>query len=158
MRSEDYGTWYMCVCLSGLILALHATRRPKTDTNGFSDSLVDLKMPIFLNPLWSKVMAWNTSERANMLISTASPQLVFAAVHTVEVTHKSRHESRLPSNATYEYSYPVGARMINWARGCGLYARFYIALPCMPCRSNLYTEEYTYILRMRKNTSVQYLM
>ena len=64
-----------------------------------------------------------TSEKANMVMSTAS---VFAALHTVEaseVTQRSRHQSKAAFNATYKYSYPVGARNNGlWAYGCGLYA------------------------------------
>ena len=44
---------------------------------------------------------------ANMLMCIASPRPVFATFHTVEVSQKSSRESL---NATYEYSYPVGAR------------------------------------------------
>ena len=37
MRSEGYCSWFVCVCVcvSPLILALQATRRPISDTNGF---------------------------------------------------------------------------------------------------------------------------
>ena len=41
MRSEGYSTWSVClsVCLSAPILALQATRRPMSYTNGFRSAL-----------------------------------------------------------------------------------------------------------------------
>ena len=57
-------------------------------------------------------MVRNKSEKANMLMSSASPQPVFAAI--VEAYHKLLRgqfvSQRLHSNATYEYRCPVEAR------------------------------------------------
>ena len=33
MRSEGYSTWFVCLSVSTLILALQAMRRPMSDTN-----------------------------------------------------------------------------------------------------------------------------
>ena len=49
------------------------------------------------------------SEKADMLMSTASPRPVFVTLHTVG-TSKGKVVSQRHSKATYEYSYPVGAR------------------------------------------------
>ena len=52
--------WSVCLCVCPLaILALQATRRPMSDTNGFGQQWMDFKMAILLEPLCSRVMAWN---------------------------------------------------------------------------------------------------
>ena len=94
-RNKVAKMWYQCVqCHTGLIF----------------------KMAIFVNPLCSKVMV------LNMLMSTASPRLVFAALHTLKLLKGKVVSQRVHSNAIYEYSYPVGlSKDCLWACGCGLY-------------------------------------
>ena len=64
-------TW--SVCLSARLLP-RATNRPKSQRVQRYTGLI-LKMAIFQKILRSKVMAWEPSERANMLISTGLPKL-----------------------------------------------------------------------------------
>ena len=63
-------------------------------------------MAIFVKVLRSKVMVWNKSKKANMQMSTASPQPVFAALHTVKASESiERSNCELKAAfTTYEYS------------------------------------------------------
>ena len=67
-----------------------------------------------------------------MQINTASSRLIFATLHTVEASEVLKGHvvsQRLHSNATYEYSYLVGARNARLgSRGCELYAHVHIAI------------------------------
>ena len=62
----------LSVCLSVTVILLpRAMQRTIGNTNGFSATQVTKnKKAIFLKLLRSKVMAWNSSEKASMLMST----------------------------------------------------------------------------------------
>ena len=75
--------WSVCLStcyIATAILALQATRRPMSDTNGFGQQWMDFKMAILLKPLCSRVMAWN---------------------------ERNGQCSRLTSTSDSEYSHPV---------------------------------------------------
>ena len=105
MRSEGVSCLCVCLCVcvclwvSALILALRATRRSKSGNNEFSATLARF----IVNLLRSKVMAWNTSEKANMLMSTASPRPVFTALYTVEASEVTQRSSRASKSAFKRY-------------------------------------------------------
>ena len=120
----------VCVCVGATYMYSRTTRnmaaKKRYQQVQYHTGLI-FKMVIFMNPLCSKVIAWNTSEKANMLMSTASPQPVFAALHSIRSYLKVKPWGEgwiqtLPMN-TYMYSYPVGVRKDRlWVRGCELHA------------------------------------
>ena len=59
MRSEGYGTWFVCVCvcLSAPFRPLPVKVSPENDTNASSRQDNEIKLAIFLKMLLSKVMA-----------------------------------------------------------------------------------------------------
>ena len=63
MRSEGYGTWFVCVCvcvcvcLSAPFRPLRVKVSPENDTNASSRQDKEIKLAIFLKMLRSKVMA-----------------------------------------------------------------------------------------------------
>ena len=94
MRSEGYGTRLVCQCVCVSVATYSRTTRNKAVKKQYQrvqcHTGLIYKQVIFVNP----VMARNTS---NMLMSTASPRPVFAALHTVKaskVTQKSSRESQ----------------------------------------------------------------
>ena len=105
MRSEGYCIWSVCVSVcyhysgtTGYKTAKERYLRPQCDV------AMDFKKVIFLKLLRSKVMAWKTSEKANMLISTQSglPWLFLLDSRTVEpwvVKRWRGSESSTASNA-----------------------------------------------------------
>ena len=68
----------LCVCLSLATIALEATKQYRSDTNRISASS-SLKIKcFFLETTEFKSYGMKTSEKANILISTGLPQLLFA--------------------------------------------------------------------------------
>ena len=113
MRNKVAKNWYQWVhCYTGLIC----------------------KQVIFVNPPCSKVMACNTSEKANRLMCAASPRPVFAVLHNVkasEVTQKSHCESKAAFKCYLQIllsGETRNNRLSAWI--CGLYACVYIAVAC----------------------------
>ena len=84
MRNEGYGTWsvYLCVCMLPCFLPLCATRLHRKQVHCFTNLI--LKLAIFVKVLRSKLWRETRAKKANMLMSTASPRPVFAALHTME--------------------------------------------------------------------------
>ena len=73
MRSEGYGTWSVCVCVSiddySQTVGNEATKQQYQQVQCYTG--------LILKVLHSKVMVRNTSKKANMLISLSSPEAVF---------------------------------------------------------------------------------
>ena len=87
MRSEGYSSCFVVpsVCLFPRFLPLRATRRPITDTNGFSATLA-----LFLNSVFCKNAAFQSygvkqSEGANMQIRTGLPRPALRTLEASEV-------------------------------------------------------------------------
>ena len=138
----------VCVCLSALILALRATRWPKSDTNGFSAILA-----WFLNKrsLWNRLVQklWHEKEHKSQYASEyclTSTDLCCCA-HCESIIKGQVVSQRMHSIATYEYNYPVGARnhqliVSAWSQTICMYLHFdprstsyddnvvYLKVPC----------------------------
>ena len=93
MRSE--GMWFgPSVCLLPRFLPLRATRRPKSDTNGFSATLDKIKDGDFGKNAAFESYGVKQSEGANMQISTGLPR---PALRTLEAPESvTQGEYRLP--------------------------------------------------------------
>ena len=141
MRSEDYCTCCVCVCVCESVSTYFCTMRSKGLATKKRYRQVQChtgliyNQAIFVNPLHSKVMVYNTNKKANMIICTSSPRPAFAALHTVEalkLLNRQIVSQKLHSNTMYEYSYPVKARndrLSAWIYG--LYTCIYIAVACV---------------------------
>ena len=139
MCSEGYGSWVrvcvcVCVCLLSHISPLEGLFVLKTDTTYSAGNEGQKICRFFVKLLRSKVIVWNKSKKANMLMM---PHLIWSLPLCTLWKHQKLLKGqvvslRLHLSATYEYSYPVGARNNQlWARGCALYACVYIPVTCM---------------------------
>ena len=135
MRSEGYGTWSVCVCLCVCLSVRTYSRTTRNKAAKkrhqwvqFHTGLI-FKQAIFVKPLRSKV---KRSAKANMLMSTASPRPVFAALHTVMASQVTQRSSR-ESKAAFK-RYPriqVSSRSEKRGVHLSLYACVYIVVACV---------------------------
>ena len=104
MRSEGYSSFVilsvcLSVCLLPRFLPLRATRRPISDSNGFSATLALFHAITFERSIFHKNAAFESygvkqSEEANMQISTGLPRSALRTLEASEVA--TQGEYRLP--------------------------------------------------------------
>ena len=147
MHSESYSTWScLCACVCVCPLWHHRLHGgPRAIPTALVLHRHGFKKGDFSETTVFKNYGVKHERKSQLLMSTASPRPVFAALHTVEaskVTQRSSRESKPAFKRTYKYSYPVGVRNNRlWAHDCGLYTFVYIAVTCV-CA--------LYIMRMHK--------
>ena len=95
MRSEGYSSRSVCVCVSTLILALQATRRPISDIPTASELREpENKLGGFPETAAFERYAVKTSEKANMHTRAGLPRPTPRTLEAQEVTTEGVH--RLP--------------------------------------------------------------
>ena len=89
MRSEGYGTWFVCVCvcLSVPFRPLQVKVSPENNTNASSRQVKDNKTGNFLKMLHSKVMA-SFAHFVGVQQSCRALQFILTATETAIATQK----------------------------------------------------------------------
>ena len=133
MRSEGYVIWStcMCVCVCLCLLFSHYVQQggQKRYQRVQCHTGLIFKRVITVKPLGLKVMAC----KSQWVLPHLDRSLPLCTLWKHQKLLKGQVMSqRLHSNATYKYSYPVGARNGRlWVCGRGLYACVYIGGTCL---------------------------
>ena len=96
MRSEGYSSCIvilsvcLSVCLLPHFLPLRATRRPISDTNGFSATLALFQNSVFCKNTAFESYGVKQSEEANMQISTGLPRPALRTLEAPEVAMQGK--------------------------------------------------------------------
>ena len=115
-----------CVCLCVCVCVRHhysATTGYKAQKERYQRLQccvpMDIKKVIFLKVLRLKVMAWNRSEKANMLISLSSPRALIAHFRYQRSTETTRRSTGVqPCAPSYTFRHTYRAHVQIWITRC----------------------------------------
>ena len=132
MRSEGYSTWPVCLSVT----TFSATVHNKVDKKWYHQlqcytGKIWFLLEYYIQKLWCEM-----SEKGNMVMSTDSPQLVFAALRTVEASPSKVTPSVKGCIQRYLIQLSSRSKKQLWAYGYRLYAssQMYSSIQaCLQC-------------------------
>ena len=122
----------VCACVCYYVFRHYAQQDcQKATPTGSADHWLDFKMDNFRKSTAFKTYGVKQEWKSQYEYCLTSTHLCRCTLWKHQKLLRSNVSQRLHSNATYEYSYPVGLRNYRlWAHCCGLDTCVYIAVAC----------------------------